>query len=183
MGITEARVERIEKTVPAVKPPTLEIAQGPGSRNADLGCKGNRGYRGGGGKRAMVFLIGHALRPIGRIAIKLRRLAFKVDDEITWSIASAETPDVLGITVPTHGVRNGIVALRIGGAAGILEIVKPGRARGRIIDAAIVHPHGPILMRKVRRKGEVAVRTFSAPIFWEGRSPCLEGAVLSRVRP
>ena len=36
----------------------------------------------------------------------------------------------LGITIPTHGVGNaGIVALRIGGAAGILEIVKPGRRR------------------------------------------------------
>src|SRR5579863_7976473 len=131
----------------------------------------------------MVFLIGHALWTIGRIAIKLRRLAFEVYDQITWSIAGAEAPDVLGITIPTHGVGNGIVALRIGGAAGILEIIKPGGARGRIIDAAIVNPHGPILMREVRRKGEVAVRTFSAPVFGEGRSPCLEGALLSRVRP
>src|SRR5580704_2638778 len=131
----------------------------------------------------MVFPVRHALWPIGRIAIKLRWLAFEIYDYITWSITGAETPDVLGITIPTHGVGNGIVALRIGGAAGILEIVKPGRACGRIIDAAIVNPHGPILMRKVRRKGEVAVRTFSAPIFWERRSPGLEGALLSRVRP
>src|SRR5580704_18444184 len=131
----------------------------------------------------MVFLVGHALRPIGSIAIKLRWFAFEIYDYLTWSIGGAEAPDVLGITVPTHGVGNGIVALRIGGAAGILEIVKPGHAHGRIIDAAIVNPHGPILMREVRRKGEVAVRTFSTPIFWEGRSPCLVGAVLSRVRP
>src|SRR5215475_2357026 len=115
--------------------------------------------------------------------MKLRRLAFEVYDQITWSIAGAEAPNVLGITIPTHGVGNGIVALRIGGAAGILEIVNRGCARGRIIDAAIVNPHGPILMRKMRRKGEVAVRTFSAPIFWEGRSPCFESAFLSRVRP
>src|ERR1700727_1734734 len=121
----------------------------------------------------MVCPVGHALRPIGRIAIKLRRLAFEIYDSITWSIAGAEPPDVLGITIPTHGVGNGIVALRIGGAAGILEIVKPGRARGRIIDAAIVNPYRPILVHKVRPKGEVAVRTFSAPIFWEGCSPCL----------
>src|SRR6201993_1577519 len=131
----------------------------------------------------MVVLVGHALRPIGSIAIKLRRLAFEIYDYITWSIGGAEAPDVLGITIPTHGVGNGIVALCIRGAAGILEIVKPGRARGRIIDAAIVNPHGPILMCKVRRKGEVAVRTFSAPIFWEGRSPCLVCAILGRVRP
>src|ERR1700677_3941900 len=131
----------------------------------------------------MVFTVGHALRPVGRIAIKLRRLAFEIHDYITWSIAGAEAPDVLRITIPTHGVGNGVVALRIGGAAGILEIVKTRRARGRIIDAAIVNPHGSILMRKVRPKGEVAVRTLSAPIFWEGRSPGLEGAVLSRVRP
>src|SRR6202007_2088463 len=128
-------------------------------------------------------LIAHALRPIGRIAIKLRRLAFEIYDQIAWSIAGAEAPDVPGITIPTHGVGNGIVALRIGGAAGILEIVKPGRARGCIIDAAIVNPHSRILMRKVRRKGEVAVRTCSSPIFWEGRSPCLEGTLLSWVRP
>src|ERR1700761_3985471 len=139
MGITEARVERIEKTVGAIEPPTLEIAQGPGRRDTDLGCKGNRGYRGGGGNGTMVFLVGHALRPIGRIAIKLRRIAFEIYDQIAWSIAGAEAPDVPGITIPTHGVGNGIVALRIGGAAGILEIVKPGRARGRIIDAAIVN--------------------------------------------
>src|ERR1700722_20292671 len=154
-----------------------------GRRDANLGREGSRGHRGSGGKGAMVVLVGHGLRPIGRIALKLRRLAFEIYDYIAWPIAGAEAPDVLGIAIPTHGVGNGIVALRIGGAAGILEIVKPGRAGGHIIDAAIVNPHGPILMRKVRSKGEVAVRTFSAPIFWEGRSPCLEGALLSRVRP
>src|ERR1700677_1193623 len=131
----------------------------------------------------MVFTVGHALRPVGRIAIKLRRLAFEIHDYITWSIAGAEAPDVLGITIPTHGIGNGIVALRIGGAAGILEIVKPCRARGRVIDATIVNPHDPVLMHKLRPKREVAVHTFSAPIFWEGRSPCLVRAVLSRVRP
>src|SRR5580698_604664 len=154
-----------------------------GRRDANLGCEGSRGHRGSGGKGAMVVLVGHALRPIGRIAFKLRRLAFEIYDYIAWPIAGAKAPDVLGITIPTHGVGNGIVALGIGGAAGILEIVKPSRARGRIIDASIVNSYGPILMHKSRPKGEVAVPTFSAPIFWEGRSPCLEGAVLGRVRP
>src|SRR5579863_9402131 len=113
----------------------------------------------------MVFLVGHALRPIGRIAIKLRRLAFEIYDYIAWPIAGAEAPDVPGITIPTHGVGNGIVALGIGGAAGVFEIVKPGCAHGRIIDAAIINPHGPILMHKGWPKREIAVRTFSAPIF------------------
>src|ERR1700679_144273 len=119
----------------------------------------------------MVILVGHPFRSIGRIALKLRRLAFELCAQISWSIAGAEAPDVPGIPIPTHGVGNGIVALRIGGAAGILKIVKPGPARGRVIDSAIVNPHGPIAMRKVRCKGEVAVRTFSAPIFWKGRGP------------
>src|SRR6202035_1535673 len=129
----------------------------------------------------MVFRIGHTLRPIGHIAIKLRWRAFEIYDQITWSIAGAEAPDVFGITIPTHGVGNGIVALRIGGAVGILEVVKPGCAHGRVIDAAIVYPHRRVLMYKVRRKGEVEVRTFSAPISWEGRSPCLVRAILGRV--
>src|SRR5215469_13988909 len=115
----------------------------------------------------MVIFVRHALRPIGRIPLKLRRLAFEIDDQIPWSIAGAETPDVLGIAVPTHGVSNGIVALCIGGAAGILKIVKPDRARGRIIDSAIVNPHGPVVMREMWRKGEVAIRAFSAPVFRE----------------
>src|SRR5438105_12730402 len=131
----------------------------------------------------MVFFIGHAPRPIGRIAIEPRRLAFEVYDQITGSIAGAQAPDVLGITIPTHWVGNGIVALGIGSAAAILEIVKPGRAHGRVMDAAIVNPHGPVLMGKVGPKGEVAVRTFSAPIFWEWRSPCLVRAIPGRVRP
>src|SRR5580692_8616224 len=131
----------------------------------------------------MVVLVGHALRPIGRIALKLRRLAFEIYDYIAWPIAGAKAPDVLGITIPTHGVGNGIVALRIRSAAGILEIIKTSRAGGRVVDAPIVNPYGPILMHKSRPKREVAVGAFSAPIFWEGRSPCLEGALLSRVRP
>src|SRR5258708_36958581 len=103
----------------------------------------------------MVFRIGHALRPIGHIAIKLRWRAFEIYDQITWSIAGAEAPDVFGITIPTHGVGNGIVALRIGGATAILEIVNPGLAHGRVIDASIVTPHWPYLMRNVRSEGWV----------------------------
>src|ERR1700753_3429707 len=127
----------------------------------------------------MIFLVRHAFRPICHISVKLCLLAFEIYNQITWPIGGAETPDVLGITIPTHGVGNGIVALRICSATGILEIVKAGRAHGRIMDAAIVDPHSRILMRKMRRKGEVAVRTFSTPIFWEGRSPCLEGVLLN----
>lgn len=52
------------------------------------------------------------------------------------------TLNVFGVTIPTHGVRNGIAALRTGGAAAILEIVKTGFAHGRVIDAAIVQLSG-----------------------------------------
>src|SRR5256885_4435699 len=38
------------------------------------------------------------------------------------------------ITTPPHGVGNGVIALRIGGTAGILEVVKSRRPRGRVID-------------------------------------------------
>jgi predicted permease len=48
----------------------------------------------------MVILVRHALRPIGRIPLKLRRLAFEIDDQIPWTIGGAETPDVHGIAVP-----------------------------------------------------------------------------------
>src|SRR6188508_1999134 len=79
------------------------------------------------------------------------------------TVAGGEAPDVRPVLVPALGIGDGVGALRIGGAARVLEVVDAALAHARVLDAAEIDPQVRVLVAEERGEAQVLVAHEAAP--------------------
>ena len=127
------------------------------------GAKGRR--RNGGGRRDRpVVEGGPAAGAARRVVEKVARAPHAVGEvHLAGAVARGEAPDVRPVLVPALRIGDGVGALRVGGAARVLEVVDAALAHGRVLNAAEVDPQVRVLVAEERGEAQVLVAHEAAP--------------------
>src|SRR5438105_4698254 len=109
-------------------------------RQHDLGGEGKRADRCGGSDGTVVDdpVQTHAARRV------LEEAALRTVVPLprgSRPVAGRQAPHVLPVSLPVHGIRDGVAALGISGPAAVLEVVEVVGAHVGVANAAEVHPY------------------------------------------
>src|SRR5439155_5194259 len=92
-----------------------------------------------------------------------------------------QAPHVLPVSLPVHGICDGVAALGVGGSAAVLEVFEVVVAHVGVANAAEVHPYVAVLVTQGRAEGEVGLPVERAPVSAVSPRPPCPGTLADRM--
>src|SRR5258708_2388836 len=177
----EARIERSPKSVCRVEGRTEAMVPLERRGQHDLGGEGERADGCGGGDGTVVD---DAVQPdtARRVLEEAALLTVIPLPRRSRAITGAEAPHVLAVGLPVPGIRGGVTALGVGGAAALLEVVEVVGTHVGVANAAEVHPYVGELVTEERREGEVGLPEERARVPAVSPRPQRPGPLADRMR-
>src|SRR5437879_6065523 len=175
----EARIERLPEAGCRAEGGSEAMVHLECRRQHDLGGEGKRADGRGGSDGTVVD---NAIQPHAARRV-LEEAALRTVVPLprgSRPVAGRQAPHVLPVSLPVHGIRDGVAALGVGGPAAVLEVVEVVGAHVGIANAAEVHPYVAVLVTEERGKGEIGLTVKRAPVSAVSPRPPCPGPLADR---